>query len=116
MLMLAAHKISDLQNFRSMLVSNIEAGISDASAIIALIDQRLGSFQVSVPRPATTHRSDNLTTCTICGKPAIVVPLSIADRTQTATHAIQCQNRPAKDQPWRDGMCGHTEYIMRGDR
>ena len=42
--------------------------------------------------------------------------LAVFDRTNTATHAIQCQNRPATDQPWRNGMCGHTEYVVRGDR
>ena len=26
------------------------------------------------------------------------------------------QNRQATDQPWRDGMCGHTEYIVQGDK
>ena len=26
------------------------------------------------------------------------------------------QNRPATNQPWRDGMCGHTEYIVRGGK
>ena len=26
------------------------------------------------------------------------------------------QNHQATNQPWRAGMCGHTEYIVRGDR
>jgi len=109
----------DIQNFRSLLVSAQTAGL-DLISLTKEVDIELASRSesliVSAAKPATRHRPDNITTCSVCGKSAIVVPLSSTDRTNTATHAIQCQNRPAKDQPWRDGMCGHTEYIVRGDR
>ena len=46
-----------------------------------------------------------------------IVDKSAAGRVYSqAAHAVQCQNRPATDQPWRDEMCGHTEYIVRGDK
>jgi len=108
----------DLQNIRALLLEAQAAG-QPISAIIATIDAAIERYMpAGEPRmaPAKRRRPDNLTTCKICGKPAVIVPLSPADRTETANHAIQCQNRPATDQPWRDGMCGHTEYIMRGDR
>ena len=71
------------------------------------------------PRPVDRgkRRPDNIATCSLCGKPAVVVPVNIDQKTRAGesyTHAIQCQNRPATDQPWQDGMCGHTEYVVRG--
>ena len=114
---LEVYSYRDLQNTRALLQEAAAAG-QTIPEMIAAIDTALGRYlPAGEPRiaPAKRRRPDNLTTCKICGKPAVIVPLVPADRTLTATHAIQCQNRPAKDQPWRDGMCGHTEYIVRGE-
>ena len=112
------YNLRDLQNTRALLQEANVAG-QTIPAIIAAIDTVLGRYMPpGEPRltPSNRRRPDNLTTCKICGQPAVIVPLANIDRTTTATHVVQCQNRPATDQPWRDGMCGHTEYIVRGDR
>ncbi|KGO33205.1 hypothetical protein JT06_15835 [Desulfobulbus sp. Tol-SR] len=117
--MLKTLNLRDIQNFRGLLVSAQVAGL-DLVLLTKEIDIELASRSesliVSAAKPATRHRPDNIIACAICGKPAVIVPLPIADRTKTATHAIQCQNRPATDQPWSEGMCGHTEYIVRGNK
>ena len=112
--MLKHFRISDLQNFRSVLAQCIAKGIHDAEAIDVIIGNYLAlSQQPGNVIPAGKRRPDNVIVCAICGKSAVILPLSQQDRTKTATHAIQCQNRPATDHPWRSGMCGHTEYIVR---
>jgi len=110
--------VRDLQNTKSLLQSELDSGASLLD-VIAKIDVALissGRF-TEEPRisPTQQRRPDNIIKCSVCGKLAVIVPLDRGDMTTTATHAIQCQNRPATDQPWRDGMCGHTEYIVRGD-
>ncbi|MFZ3045711.1 MAG: hypothetical protein WA151_07335, partial [Desulfatirhabdiaceae bacterium] len=113
------YSVKDMQNMRAILQSAIVAGI-DIVTLESLIDAKIVSLRRVLPASqsftASRLQPDNITTCKICGKPAIIVPIPRADLTHTATHAIQCQNRPATDQPWRDGMCGHTEYIVRGDK
>ena len=109
----------DLQTIAAVLADAATANInlSGLSAAVATeLMARSQDLAVSSPSPASRLRPDNLTTCAVCGKPAVIVPLSRVDRSVDATHAIQCQNRPATDHPWRDGMCGHTEYIVRGDK
>lgn len=115
MLKLDSFTIAQLQNFRSMLSAVKMAGITDIAAVDALIEQQLSGYSTVVTSTAP-RRSDNVTACTVCGGPAVMVPLNRADRTASATHAIQCQNRPSTDHPWRDGMCGHTEYVVRSER
>lgn len=109
----------DLQNVRAILHGAVETGLNVEGVFMA-IDRELKSRQVTAvppePSPTNRHKSDNITTCSACGKVAVIVPLVGKDRSTTATHAIQCQNRPATDHPWRDGMCGYTEYIIRGER
>ena len=119
MIDLSIYNIRDLQNLQPLLTDAINDGgdlktISDTLA--TELSSRLQSLTVTTPAPAARRRSDNITTCPACGSPAVIVPLAPADRTPSATHAVQCQNRPAIDRPWRDGMCGHTEYIVRGNK
>ena len=116
---LKLYSLRDLQNLQAMMddVKNDGGDFLDiASQLEAELASRMQTMSMTLPTPATRRRPDNIATCAVCGGPAVIVPLSRADRSPAATHAIQCQNRPAKDQPWRDGMCGHTEYIVRGDR
>ena len=116
---LTSYKLRDLQNLQTI-IATVIADAGDIEILAAAVDdelaRRINSIFISFPTPAVRRRPDNLTTCSICGSPAVIVPLSRADRSVDATHAIQCQNRPATDQPWRDGMCGHTEYAVRGDK
>jgi hypothetical protein len=119
MIDLSIYNIRDLQNLQPLLTDAINDGgdlktISDTLA--TELSSRLQSLTVTTPAPAARRRSDNITTCPACGSPAVIVPLSRADRSPAATHAIQCQNRPRTDQPWLAGMCGHTEYLVRGER
>ena len=113
------YSLRDLQNLQSLLITVKQVGGNSDTLFDAVnreLDSRLQSISLTPTTPTFRRRPDNITTCSVCGKSAIVVPLSSTDRTNTATHAIQCQNRPAKDQPWLAGMCGHTEYIVRGDK
>jgi hypothetical protein len=108
----------DLQNLLAV-VRTVDPGM-DMATISTMIETELSGrkrdLPISSPSPAARRRPDNLTTCPVCGSPAVIVPLYRGDWSVDATHAIQCQNRPAIDRPWRDGMCGHTEYIVRGER
>lgn len=106
-----------IQACRMMLAQAAASGAVTIVEALAALDAGLDTALPSTPMKTskTKRRTDTIVTCSVCGKSAVIVPLSRHDRTGTATHAIQCQNRPAKDQPWRDGMCGHTEYIMRGE-
>lgn len=113
--MLTAFSHRDLQNFRAIQAVFATAGITDPARMDAEIDAIMTSRAGAVSRSDRRH-PDNVTTCSICGKSAVIVPLSAKDRSATATHAVVCNNRPAKDQPWCDGMCGHTEYIVQGER
>lgn len=108
---------STLQAAKLIIEQYIAADISDAAAIIADMTKQISNVQAGIARPSGRRRPDNLKTCSVCGSPAVIVPLSRSDRGNDAiTHAIQCQNRPGTDQPWLHGMCGHTEYVMRGPK
>jgi len=112
------YNLRDLQNTRALLQAANAAG-QTIPATITVIDTAISRY---IPAgelhitPTKRRRPDNITTCSVCGGSAVIVPLASADRNPCASHAIQCQNRPATDQPWRAGMCGHTEYIVRGDK
>ena len=111
--------LRDLQNLQAMItaVKNDGGDLQDiGSQLEAELASRLQFLTAPAPSPAVRRRPDNLTSCSVCGSPAVIIPLSPADRSSIATHAVQCQNRPATDHPWRSGMCGHTEYIVRGER
>ena len=113
---LTAFSVKDNQNCMAILNVFESTGVTD----IRFVRQRLQSaidskYAMTVTRSGR-YKSDNITTCGLCGGPAAILPLKKSDRSPTATHAIQCQNRPANDQPWQDGMCGNTEYIVQGDR
>ena len=112
---LDSYSLALLQNFRSLVSQLRNDEITDLTDIENLITSKLSNYNIKVT-PDVRKLPDNITTCSVCGKSAVIVSLGRADRTKTATHAIQCQNRPATDQPWRNGMCGHTEYIVRGDK
>jgi len=115
---LSIYSSRDLQNMRAILGAAADAHAdlaTIASAVRQEMETRQTGMAVASPRPAHRRRPDNLTACQVCGSPAVIVSLAGADRTPNATHAIQCQNRPATDQPWREGMCGYTEYIVRGN-
>lgn len=115
---LGAFRKSDLQNCLALLTIAEADGITDARFLRQRIQNHIDQQHRSTAVMAAKYRRrpDNITICKVCGKPAVIVPLARTDRTTDATHAIQCQNRPAADKPWRDGMCGHTEYIVRGVR
>jgi hypothetical protein len=114
---LDAYSTSALQHTSAVCHAAIAAGITDVVTLAATIAANINSrVSIQHPRYAASSRPDNLTICQVCGKPAVIVPLSQADSSVSATHAIQCQNRPATDQPWCDGMCGHTEYVIRGSK
>ena len=111
---LTPYSLRDLQTAAAV-VSEATVANLDLSALSVAIAAELAArsidLPVSSPRQAASRRPDNVTVCQACGKPAVIVPLSPSDRSATVTHAIQCQNRPVIDQPWRSGMCGHTDYI-----
>jgi len=115
----SSYNTRDLQNFRSLLAVAIEEN-RDLHALAATVntelDSRLQMMEVVTPTPASSRRPDNIAVCSICGKPAVIMPLTGSDWTADATHAVQCQNRPAMDKPWLLQHCGHTEYIVLGDR
>jgi hypothetical protein len=117
MLSLTAFSVAELQQFLAWISQCERAGVTDIRFVrqrtAEYIDQRMIA---SSARKSKRLRPDNITVCAVCGKPAIIIPLSLPDRTSTATHAVQCQNRPTTDRPWRNGMCGHTEYIVRGEK
>ena len=118
--------MSELQNIQHLLVRLESDGITDISIARKRIADYMATSLLKLKtaarkspgavRTAPRRRPDNLTICSACGAPAVIIPLVEADRTPTATHAVQCQNRPATDQPWRNGMCGHTEYVVRGEK
>jgi len=112
--MLTALSYRDLQNM-AVVLRNFATCDDIAGAIEAELNSRHHDHPLSAISPAPRRHPDNITTCRVCGKPAVIMPLSLTDRSVFATHAIQCQNRPAKDRPWQDGMCGHTEYITKGN-
>jgi len=120
--MIKSLSLSSLQSLLILVdqaITTRETIESFRSALASEVDIRIGAITdgaAPVIRASRRRRPDNVVTCAVCGSSAVIVPLPPADRSATATHAIQCQNRPATDQPWRDGMCGHTEYIVRGDR
>lgn len=103
----------DLQNCQMLLTMAESNGIVDVRFLRQKIQRHIDNQRrVGSVQAARYRRSlDNITICSVCGSPALIVPLEKGDRTTSATHAVQCQNRPAIDKPWRDGMCGHTEYI-----
>lgn len=115
---LSTYSIRDLQTTSSLLAAAEKKGIGISvlsSSISNEISARTQPIRIAdAAKSQDRKRATN--TCPLCGSPAVVVPLAKADRSPTATHALQCQNRPATDSPWRDGMCGHTEYIVRGGR
>jgi hypothetical protein len=117
---LTVFPLGALQNCLALLAEAEADGIVDISAMRQALQQHIDSQLLSpTPRPAEKRRPDNLTACAVCGQPAVIVPLNINDGTRSAggaTHAVQCQNRPAADQPWQNSHCGHTEYIVRGDK
>jgi|GEM_PF-4812039 len=116
---LSVYNNRDLQTMAGLLTLALRDGL-DLQVVTAAVNAELGtrmkSLPITPPKPAKQSQPDNVTVCPVCGKPAIILALSRTDRTPTATHAIQCQNRPATDQPWSEGMCGHTEYIVRGNK
>jgi hypothetical protein len=117
MLNFSAFSVAELQRFSAMLSQCERVGITDIRIVRQRTSEYIARRTIAVPaRPARRRQPDNITPCPVCGKPAVIVPLPLPDRSPIATHAIQCQNRPATDKPWRDGMCGHTEYIVRGDK
>ena len=113
---MAAFSVKDRQHCISMLNIFEGLGITDIRFVRQSLQRDIDAKYTATIKKSKKYQPDNITSCSACGKSAIVVPLSSTDRTNTATHAIQCQNRPATDRPWRDGMCGHTEYIVRSDR
>jgi hypothetical protein len=118
-MLLTPYSIRELQTIAAIVADAVAHHLDLQSlsvAITAELASRSTDLAVSTPRPADRRHPDNLTVCQVCGSPAVIVPLTKVDRTATATHAIQCQNRPATNQPWRDGMCGHTEYVVRSER
>ena len=102
----------DLQNMLSLMNQCESVGVTDIRFVRERLQRHISAGRLSDARKINKFKSENIVKCKECGGPAIVVPLD--KTTATHTHAIQCQNRPATDQPWRDGMCGHTEYIFKG--
>jgi len=113
--MLTALSYRDLQNM-AVILRTFATCDAVAAAIEAEINSRHHDHPLSAISPAPRRHPDNITTCRVCGSQAIIVPLARQDRTAESTHAAQCQNRPATDQPWLPNHCGHTEYIVWGDR
>jgi len=113
--MLNSFNLNQLQTVKAVLNVCLSSGVDNILSVINSIDDKLSKYSSNIS-PANRRRPDNIIKCKLCGSPAVIVPLPPGDRTPTATHAIQCQNRPVTDQPWCDGMCGHTEYIVRGER
>lgn len=112
---------ADLQNFRAILSLALSAGVTDNTHLLAVVDKAIGSDSASISQPtqAGKYRSDNLSVCSVCGAPAVIVAVNtdFGNRIDGEfTHAIQCQNRPASGQVWKPGHCGHTEYITMGER
>lgn len=118
---LSAFKLSDLQNCLALLTLAEGDGVVDARFLRERIQRHIaGKRRISAVTMAKyRRRPDNITTCSICGSPAVIVPVNNRADNQIGggyTHAIQCQNRPATGQAWQSGHCGHTEYIVRGIR
>jgi len=116
---LSIYKFSELQNFISILEQFNAIKITDARVICATISAHISVGKNVYVQPAGKRRPDNLIKCLRCGNSAMIIPVNSGPGDKIAgefTHAIQCQNRPATDQPWLAGMCGHTEYLVRGER
>lgn len=85
-------------------------------AIQREIDSR-GLVQRVQKRSVRRAGRDTERRCPECGGPAVLVPVNTGRGDQIGggwTHALQCQNRPAKDRPWLPKHCGHTEYVRGG--
>jgi len=112
---MASYTLSQIQHAAGLcqiVMTNGVVSLSEAITILNTVaNDRLSPSTVT---SANKRHPDNIVPCSICGSPTVILPLSPSDCTLLATHAIQCQNRPASDKPWQDGMCGHTEYIVRG--
>ena len=122
MLNFNAYKSKDLQNFLSLLNQFESEGVTDVRFMRQRIENHIQSQSWATTRAAPYQSSnrpaDNYTTCAICGAPAVIMPVNTTPANQVpggATHAIQCQNRPTKDNPWLPSHCGHTSYIIKGD-
>jgi len=106
-----------LQNCLALLAEADADGITENAVLRQMLQQYIAAQQAE---PTVTagmkRRPDNITVCSVCGRPAVIMALAAHDRTTAATHAIQCQNRPATDQLWDSTHCGHTEYILRGGK
>jgi len=127
MLIIKSLPLSHVQSAKIILDVAIDAGLTTDELrrkLVARIDQvaaEVADGNEQLPRAVERgkRRPDNITTCSVCGKAAVIVPVNTDRKTRISgdyTHGIQCQNRPATDQPWRDGMCGHTEYVVWRDR
>jgi len=118
-----SYNLGTLQALAGLLLKAKREGMSIDTMIYELndhIDKRSAAATESreaSPRQPGKYRPDNMVHCSVCGLMALIVPLNINPATKVPggyTHAVQCQNRPATDQPWQDKHCGHTEYIVRG--
>ena len=116
---LSAYRLRDVQNIRSIL--------NDAKSEALSIDQLIEILDVTVSVElgdvsVTKQHRDRLspgTVCSVCGKSTVIVLVNTNPGNRVGdqfTHAIQCQNRPGAGQKWKNGMCGHTEYIVRGNK
>ena len=114
---LHAFSLRDKQNAMAILSIFEAKGVIDSRFVRASIQRDIDNRFLSSAKASGKYRRGDR--CSICGKVAIVVEVNTTEANAipgSFTHAIQCQNRPASDQPWLPTHCGHTEYIVMGDK
>ena len=117
--MLKNYSIKDIYRTIALLTDVEGEGITDSrflrQKLQRELDRRGRNDRLEVRK--IKHGADrSMVRCTVCGGPAVVVPVNTGQATMVGggyAVAIQCQNRPTKDNTWLPSHCGHTEY--RGD-
>jgi len=103
MIISVAYTDTLLQSTRALL-QDARAQGKTLEEVIAAIDERF----------ANRGKVGTVALCPECGATLQKMAVNIGDGSVVEgdyTYALMCTNRPAKDRPWIDGMCGYVEYI-----
>lgn len=107
----------DLQNIDTAFLLADRAGITDINVFRQQLQDYLRKQRQAIRPtvPVATRTRVVSIKCSICGGPAIKVPVNTDAGNQIDggyTHAILCRKVPVVGQPWRDHHCGHTDYVI----
>jgi hypothetical protein len=110
---ISAYNLRDLQNLKSLLTAAMREKMT-VERLMSFVEKTI-SEAVAEQQKGEQKGLPTGSVCSECGGPAIKTPVNTTPGNQVDgpwTHAVQCQNRPAKDNPWLPKHCGHTDYLV----